>query len=254
MRSFARPIDELIIRLAAIDALLLDRDDEKRHFHGLYLRQTRAIKAEIDRGGFLDAEWIEELVIAFANLYLDALEEWERAGTSSGPWQLAFEAAGDAVIPPLRHQLIGLNAHLNFDLPRALLAMMSDVDWADAALIAKRHSDFAHIDSVALRRITEEYRNLRAVESIRERTLLDHLLYPLNLITIARSLREARRKVWRNTELLTHAHHQGHAELNACLRQLEQRTRAKVTELLAPGQVILKLGVHGFGVTLSPEQ
>ncbi|MGH3889307.1 MAG: DUF5995 family protein [Pseudonocardiaceae bacterium] len=37
--------------------------------------------------------------------------------------------APDPAIPPLRHQLVGLNAHLNFDLPQVLLAVMSNEDW-----------------------------------------------------------------------------------------------------------------------------
>lgn len=254
MSTLARPIDELLARFEATYAPLLARDDEKRHFHGLYLRNTQAVKAEIDRGGFLDAEWVERWDVAFANRYLDALEEWERAGISPGPWALAFEAARDPAIPPLRHQLVGLNAHLNFDLPPALLAVMSDEDWADPALVARRHADFAHIDTIVVRRVAEEYRRLLAVESPGDRTLGDRLLYPLNLVASARWLREARRNVWRNAELLERARQQGPAALDARLRQLEQRCQAKVAELLAPGQVLLKLGVRGFGVALAPEQ
>lgn len=253
MPALARPLDELLARFETTYAPLVARDDEKRHFHGLYLRNTRAVKAEIDRGGFLDVEWVERWDVAFANRYLDALEEWERTGTSPGPWQLAFEAARDSAIPPLRHQLVGLNAHLNFDLPQALLAVMSDEDWADPALVARRHTDFAHIDMIVVRRVPEEYRRLLAVESSGDRTLFDHLLYPLNLVASAQWLREARRKVWRNAALLEHARQQGPAALDARLHQLEQRCRAKVAGLLTPRQVLLELGVHGFGVALPPE-
>lgn len=91
------------------------------------------------------------------------------------------------------------------------------------------------------------------MESPSDRTLGDRLLYPLNLVASARWLREACRKVWRNAELLEHARQRGPAALDARLRQLEQRCRAKVAELLTPGQVLLKLGVRGFGVVLPPE-
>jgi Family of unknown function (DUF5995) len=252
MPALPRLIDQLLARLEATYAPLLAHGDEKRHFHGLYLRNTQAVKAEIDRDGFLDAEWVERWDVAFANRYLDALEEWEQTGTSPGPWQLAFESARDPAIPPLRHQLIGLNAHLNFDLPQAVLAMMTCEDWADPALVARRHTDFAQIDRIVIRRVPEEYRRLLAVESPGDRAPLDRLLYPLNLVASARWLHEARRKAWRNAELLEHARQQGPAALDARLRQLEQRCRARMAELLAPGQVLLTLGARGFGVTLSP--
>jgi len=248
----ARPINQLLARYEAASAGL-QAQDERRHFHDLYLRITRAVKAEIDRGGFLDPEWFERLDVAFAHRYLDALEEWERAGTSPGPWRLAFKAARDSVIPPLRHWLIGFNAHLNFDLPQALLAVMGHEDWTDPALVARRHADFTHIDEIVVRRVPEEYRRMLAVESPGDSTLFDRLLYPLNRLAFARWLPEARRKVWRNAELLEHARQQGPAALDARLLQLEQRCEAKVAELLAPGQVLLKLGVRGFGVALPPE-
>jgi hypothetical protein len=250
---FATPIDELLTRFEARDALLVARSDQKQHVHGLYFRNTRAVKAEIDRGGFVDAEWMQRLVITFANFYLGALEQWERTKTSPSPWQLAFEAARDRAISPLRHQLVGLNTHLNFDLPQAMLAVMSDEDWTDPVLVARRHTDFAHIDRVVIRRVPEEHRRLRAVESPRDRTLLDRALYPLNMVASAWCLREARRKVWRNAELLAHARQRGPTALDARRRQLEQCARAKVVELLAPGQVLLKLTVHGFGITLPSE-
>ncbi|GAB3827410.1 hypothetical protein GCM10027610_010600 [Dactylosporangium cerinum] len=49
-------------------------EDARRHFHGTYLRTTRAVAEEIDRGGFLDAAWLNRWDVAFADLYLDALD------------------------------------------------------------------------------------------------------------------------------------------------------------------------------------
>ena len=38
------------------------------------------------------------------------------------PWRLAFEAPAD--LPALRQVLLGINAHVNYDLPQALLAVI----------------------------------------------------------------------------------------------------------------------------------
>jgi hypothetical protein len=68
----------------------------------------------------------------------------------SGPWAAAFAAADDpgGALPPLRHVLLGMNAHINFDLPRALLMVISDAEFGDSVLLARRAADHRHIDRV----------------------------------------------------------------------------------------------------------
>jgi hypothetical protein len=50
--------------------------------------------------------------------------------------------------------------------------------------------------------------------------------------------------------LLSRARRRGPAALEARLEELEALSRARVAELAAPGEVLLKLAVKGFGVTL----
>jgi hypothetical protein len=56
--------------------------------------------------------------------------------------------------------------------------------------------------------------------------------------------------VWRNARALSRARRQGPEELARRLGELEERSRARVADLLAQGQVILKLARDGFGVLL----
>lgn len=65
-------------------------------------------------------------------------------------------------------------------------------------------------------------------------------------------LREARPKVWRNTFELQQARVAGPAAYRARLAELEPLTAAKIGDLIAPGQVLLRLAARGFGVTLPP--
>lgn len=245
-----RPIDGLIARFEAAQRPLLERGDDKRHFHGLYLRNTVAVRDELDRGGFADPAWVQAWDVVFAELYLDALERWERGLGVARPWALAFAAAEGPRLPPLRHQLVGLNAHLNYDLPQALLAVVSDEELADPALVRRRQVDFHRIDDIVVRRVPEEYRLLLGAEQPGDRTVFDRLLYPLNKAASRRWLTEARRKVWRNAMLLSDARRDGSGAYAARLAELEQLAAVKVAELLAPGQVLLRLAVRGFGVAL----
>ena len=84
-----------------------------------------------------------------------------------------------------------------------------------------------------------------------ERTLLDRMLQPFNRQGTRRFLKEARRKVWANARQLSLARREGPGPLAARLAQLEELSRARVADLRAPGQVILKLARRGFGVELA---
>jgi hypothetical protein len=238
-----------------MDALLAPLEaakDERRHFLATYRRTTIAVGAELERGAFLDAEWVERWDVTFASMYLDALQQWDATGTAPGPWAVAFEAARTEDLPPVRHTLLGMNAHINFDLPQALLAVVTDVEFTDPSIISRRALDHGQIDGVLVSRVPEEDKELLKIEERGDRTLLDRLLRPFNQAGTKRFLREARRKVWLNASLLSAARVQGPEALAARVAELEELSKARVADLRAPGQVLLRLSRQGFGVELSP--
>ena len=239
-------IDELIDRMAALLEPLRAAGDQRQYFHATYQRTTIAVAEELKRGGFTDAEWVERWDVAFADLYLDALQAALAGDRLTRPWDIAFGAA--AGLPPLRHVLLGMNAHINYDLPQALLAVITDEEFGDAALLAGRRSDHQAIDGVLASRVAAEDDELAAVS--RPGTLLERLLQPLNRVATQRFLREAREKVWANAVILSRARREGPDAHAAALTQLEDLSAAKVAALQAPGQVLLKLASTGFGVRL----
>jgi len=141
-------IEELIGRMAALLESLQATGDPRRYFHATYQRTTIAVAEELKRGGFVDPEWVERWDVAFADLYLDALQAALAGGEPSRPWAIAFGARAD--LPALRHVLLGMNAHINFDLPQALLAVITDEEFDDPALLARRRSDHQAIDRLAV--------------------------------------------------------------------------------------------------------
>ena len=82
--------------------------------------------------------------------------------------------------------------------------------------------------------------------------LLDRVLTPLNRLSSKRFLREARQKVWHNVEQLQSARLEGADPYQLRLAELELLSAAKISDLLAPGQVVLRPAVAGFGVMLPP--
>ncbi len=213
-----------------------------RFFLDTYQRTTQAVGQAVDAGRFEDPDWVQRWDVAFAQLYLDALD----APVAPRPWRLAFTAPAE--LPPLRHVLLGINAHVNYDLPQALLAVISDADFKDSDLMAARRRDHERIDGVLAARVGAEDVELSASG----KTLLDRVLTPLNRLGSKRFLRESRQKVWHNALELHQARLAGKAAYRTRLAELELLSAARIADLLAPGQVLLRLAVAGFGVVLPP--
>lgn len=244
----ARPEDgptigQVIARMEAM-AERLAPDDARRHFHAVYLRTTKAVDEELEGGGFLDPGWLARWDAAFANLYTDAFDAWER-GEAPRAWAVPFSATVEKPdLPPLRHILFGMNVHINFDLPQALIAVISDEEFDDPALLARRERDHVQIDTVLARRVAAEDKELSG------KSLTDRILTPLNRRATKKFLTEARHKVWRNARVLAAARRVGADRLAARIDELDVLCAARAADLVAPGQVILKLARRGFGALL----
>jgi hypothetical protein len=242
-------IEQVVARMRTELEPLDASGDARRWFASTYLRTTIAVADEIDRGGFTDGQWVTDWDVAFAGLYLDAAEaDRDATGAVPKPWQVAFRTAREQPhLPPLRHVLLGMNAHINYDLPQALLMVITPDQFDDPELLQRRSRDHAHVDEVLLARVSAEDDELLEAGP---RTFLDRMLTPFNRMGTKRFLVEARRKVWENTKILNAARRASETRYAARLAELEDLCSAKLEELTAPGQVLLKLAVKGFGVRL----
>ena len=235
------------------------------------LRELNVNNTEITRDGlsqlrralpscrFVDPDWVERWDLHVAGLYVDALERWDRAGEAPGPWAVAFRAASDEMaggqrLPPLRHVLLGMNAHVNWDLPPSLLAVITDDELGDDEVMARHAEDHARLDAILVSRVDAEDEELKKVEGPGDRTWLDRALTPFNQAGTKRFLSEARRKCWRNLGILAAARRQGPDALKAKRDELERLSELRVADLKVPGQLLLKLAVRGFGVELSDDR
>jgi hypothetical protein len=244
-RSIAALVDRMGELLAPLEA---DRDPA-RFFLGVYLRTTVAVGAAIDTGTFEDPAWVEEWDVDFADLYLDALTAHRRDPASPPrPWRLAFGARPD--LPPEAHVLLGVNAHINYDLPQSLVRVIPPAGFGTPATLAMRGRDHARIDRVLASRVAAEDGELHRAGG--RRTRLDRVLAPVNRTASQVLLRESRRRVWANAARLDAARRRGPEAYARRVADLEAVAAARVDDLLRPGPVLVRLAVRGFGVTLPP--
>ena len=117
----AATIDEVVARMTNLIELLPPRDGV-RAFTGLYLAVTEAVGAEAKPGTFEDVRFVRWLDVVFANLYFQALRG-ALSGNGDVPraWAPLLEARGTPGVLPLQFALAGMNAHINRDLPIAVV-------------------------------------------------------------------------------------------------------------------------------------
>lgn len=117
----AADISGVLERMAALDRTLAPTDGVA-HFNRLYFRVTEAVLGAMRDATFKDAQWLEHLDVVFANLFFDAV----RADAGGNPippaWAPLFEHRARAGSHPIQFALAGMNAHINHDLPLAVVA------------------------------------------------------------------------------------------------------------------------------------
>ena len=115
----AKDIDSVLSQLLQIinDSEL--KNERIGYFAALYHKVTLKVKEDIDNKLFEDPARLERLDVLFANRYLYAVSEWKKDKNSasvSKSWKIAFESSGHSSYLVLQHLLLGMNAHINFDL------------------------------------------------------------------------------------------------------------------------------------------
>lgn len=124
--------------------------DRRAVFLDCYTRMTRAMDTAVRRGDFDDADWVTLLLDRFAGYYFDADEAWERdEPTLPGPWRLAHDATRREGVATLQLLLVGVNAHINFDLVLTLVDLMGDLPLDQrAAELDRRRRDYDRVNDV----------------------------------------------------------------------------------------------------------
>ncbi len=116
-------IVDVVERMRAIEAELPPEDGIAR-FTALYREVTEAVIAAARPGGlgFEEPRTLRWLDVVFANLYFAALRRFV-CGESRCPraWTPLFESRKRPGVAPVQFALAGMNAHINRDLPVALV-------------------------------------------------------------------------------------------------------------------------------------
>lgn len=114
-------IAEVLRILGEIEATCADTDG-LQWFNWLYLQVTQAVETRVAAGGFADSSWLAELDVQFARLYFSALQSSLSGRDTPGCWEVLFQSRNYNAVARIQFALAGINAHINHDLPEAIVA------------------------------------------------------------------------------------------------------------------------------------
>jgi hypothetical protein len=194
-------VADVVQILENIQAICIDGDGLK-WFNGLYLQVTQAVQARCQlsgtgAGGFLDPASVAALDVRFAGFYLNAVKSSLSGAATPGCWQALFAARNVSTIARIQFALAGMNAHINHDLPQAVLGM------CQATGDAPQHGTEQYNDYTAINTTLDSLVN--AAKTTLHVGLLGDALPPAGRLedTLAAwDVSAAREAAWNNAELL----------------------------------------------------
>jgi len=198
VHSPSQSIPDVLQIMQTIEDTCVDGDGLK-WFNWLYFRVTQTVEARVASGGFSDAAWLAELDVQFASLYCDALAASLSGQKPPGCWQALFAVRNQTAIARIQFALAGINAHINHDLPQAIVATCQTTG------ATPQHGSPQYGDYTALNTSLDSLID-SAKQTLHVRLLGDALpsVSHLEDLLAAWSVSAARESAWNNAELLWH--------------------------------------------------
>ena len=138
------PIDGVLLKMDENLAWCLANNSRAGYFAALYRRVTRTVRARIGTGYFDNDERMETLDVTFASRYLTAFDQWRTGDPAiSACWKVAFDAVADPKLIILQNLLVGMNAHIDYDLGIAAAEVAGTMEGLESL-----HGDFNKINAL----------------------------------------------------------------------------------------------------------
>ncbi len=187
----------VIERMESLAQTWDERADRRGFFLRCYALMTGNTLRAIHQGQFHDPAWVERLLHLFADYYFLALDAYEQGDAETPPvWRLAHDAAVERRTQVLQDLLLGINAHINYDLVLTLVDML-EPEWATLSPEQRRqrYEDHCHVNTIIA----------ATIDCVQDQVvtpdnwwlgMVDRVLGPLDEHAAARLIRHWREDVW----------------------------------------------------------
>ena len=171
--------------------------DRRAEFLTCYRLMTSSMFVAIDAGEFHDPVWVTCLLHHFAEYYFVALEDYEH-GSAGTPavWRLTFDTVRQRDVLVLQNLLLGINAHINYDLVLALVDLLES-DWESLTPEHRqmRYEDHHHVNEI-IGRTVDSVQDQVVERALPIMEFVDDLLGPVDEWIASRTIGHWREAVW----------------------------------------------------------
>lgn len=200
--------------------------DARAIFLRCYLMMTQNMLAAIERREFNDPAWVERLLNRFADYYFVALDAYDvDPDTAPAIWHFVFRETAEPVCISLQKLLLGVNAHINYDLVLTLVDLLEH-EWGVLSddQRKQRYEDHCAVNEVIGRTIDAVQDQILepAQPSL---DIVDKLFGPLDEMLISRLISNWRENVWESAIQLLSA--SDRAERDKIIQTVEDRAIRK---------------------------
>jgi len=194
--------DIVINRMQAFIDAWEKTGDRRTIFLSCYAVMTRNMLVAVEAEDFEDNVWVGKLLQRFAEYYFTALEAYEKEQRAPIVWQLAFNATRQPQIHVLQNLILGVNAHINYDLVFALADTLMP-EWPDLNQEQRlsRYRDHCHVNEIINHTIDSVQDTVIERYSL-SLEVLDKVMGPLDEWITSWFIADWREKVWENATLL----------------------------------------------------
>ena len=194
-------IDAMIARMTEALARARATGQRREVFLFAYKFLSERLRENLQAHRFVDVPWTIALATRFAALYFDAETAYDRGEPCSEPWRRFFAACDQRFVSYPELLLLGMNAHIVYDLALALAPGLRPSDPADLALRQFDHELVNELLDEAIDPFQDEFaRHFGAWIAV-----VDRLAGRLDEWLVDRALREVRGQVWKHAVALASA-------------------------------------------------
>ncbi len=187
-------VEDVVQRMHRIEKAL-PATDGVACFNRVYLQVTETVRARLGDSAFDDARWVARLTVRFADLYLTPLRHWPaQPNLIPRCWRQLLEVRAAPSVLPIQFALAGMNAHINHDLPLAVVTTCQEQPTA----LSEVKDDYDRINEV-LASVSQEIRH-----SFLNQEVVDAGRHATPLVTLVSNwkIEKARDAAWINAQAI----------------------------------------------------
>lgn len=177
-------------------------NDSRYVFLSCYSMMSSNMIVALEKNEFYDSKWVGKLLHRFADYYFDSLSCYECGDVTPSVWLSAHQACKKKEFSELQLLVLGVNAHINYDLVLALYDVLQpEWEFLSKKKRKERYEDHCHVNDVIAQTID------RVQDEILEPSnaaldWIDKLMGRMDEYLISRLISKWREDVWENSQKL----------------------------------------------------